>query len=176
MDSKWKLVCVSMVLAAFVGCAEETQSPVEPTAELHLVPGHHAQTFFARLSGSQEVPPVDTDGHGFAQFLLSPDETKLHFRVSTFGVENITQSHIHLAAAGANGPVVAFLFGFVAEGVTPHGLLATGTLKEEDLIPRTGFDGTMAALVERIRSGGAYVNVHTIAYPPGEVRGQIGSK
>ncbi|HET9487001.1 MAG TPA: CHRD domain-containing protein [Chryseosolibacter sp.] len=32
---------------------------------------------------------------------------------------------------------------------------------------------TFEDLVERMRTGGAYVNAHTPAYPGGEIRGQI---
>jgi hypothetical protein len=80
-----------------------------------------------------------------------------------------------LAERGVNGPVVAFLFGFVPTGETVNGTLAVGTLTGADLIPRPliGFGGTMGELIARMRAGGAYVNVHTIEYPGGEIRGQI---
>lgn len=170
------LLCASTLTAVvFVaGCTGDGSLPVEPGAELHVV--RHTlspRLFGAKLSGAEEVPPVATTGHGLAQFLLSPDGKKLHFRLSTFGVKDVTQAHIHLGERGVNGPVVAFLFGFVAEGVTVNGLLSTGTITEDDIIPRDGFDGTMSELLQRMRSGRAYVNVHTLAYPPGEVRGQI---
>jgi hypothetical protein len=31
----------------------------------------------------------------------------------------------------------------------------------------------MSALIDAIESGNAYVNVHTVAHPPGEIRGQL---
>jgi hypothetical protein len=36
------------------------------------------QTFVAKLSGSNEVPPVTSTATGMAQFQISPDANKLH--------------------------------------------------------------------------------------------------
>ncbi|MBV5349588.1 CHRD domain-containing protein [bacterium] len=45
-------------------------------------------------------------------------------------------------------------------------------LTDKDLTDE--FSGkSIGALVELIKSGKAYVNVHTDAYPDGEIRGQI---
>jgi glucose/arabinose dehydrogenase len=46
-------------------------------------------------------------------------------------------------------------------------------LNNADVIARPGFEPTIANLVERIRQGRAYVNLHTTAHPAGEVRGQL---
>ena len=87
-------------------------------------------------------------------------------------IDDVTQAHIHVGAEDGNGPVVAFLFGFVAEGVTTNGVLATGTITSDDLVgPLAGM--SLADLVAALDSGGAYVNVHTLANPGGEIRGQI---
>jgi len=59
--------------------------------------------------------------------------------------------------------------------VTQNGPLIEGTFTEADLIarPALGFGGTLAELIALMESGGVYVNVHTTAYPGGEIRGQI---
>ena len=137
---------------------------------------------------------METDGQGAALFRLrSPgllgidaandngnDGAALKFWLFVQNLEGVTQAHIHCGAPDVNGPVVAFLFGFVAEGVTvTNGLLASGAVRDADVIPRPGSEvcpggvSDFAELVEKIRSGEAYVNVHTIANPPGEIRGQI---
>lgn len=124
----------------------------------------------AELSGRNEVPPVQTGATGQARFNLS--EESIEYRLFVHNIENVTQAHIHLGSADENGPVVAFLFGFVDGGVTVDGLLATGTITADDLIGP--FEGEpLSALIEAIQSGNAYVNVHTVANPPGEIRGQI---
>ncbi len=130
-----------------------------------------AFNFGAPLSGDALVPPVVTDGAGFAAMAANGSQTELDFVVLTYGLEDVTQAHIHLGAAGENGGVAAFLFGFDAAGVTRDGVLASGTLTEADLIASTEFDGSMGQLLDRLRAGTAYVNVHTDANPPGELRG-----
>ena len=164
-------------VALLAACAEP--APVGP--ETYSAPIVEFRTsaqsthFVAPQSGDEEVPPVPTRGRGTAVFTLSADGTSLTYKLVTANVANITQSHIHLGPAGVNGPVVVFLFGLVPEGMTSTGILAEGTITEADLIPRPaiGFGGTMAELVAQLRSGGAYVNVHTLAFPGGEVRGQV---
>ena len=70
---------------------------------------------------------------------------------------------------------MAFLFGLVAQGVDFQAgdLIASGVLDDDDVIARPPFDGTLADLLRRMRQGRAYVNLHTIANPGGEVRGQV---
>lgn len=134
-------------------------------------PGHaKARTAEATLLGASEVPPVETDGKGGAVFRIK--RHAVDFKLGVTGVENVTQAHIHLGPEGANGPVVAFLFGFVDGGVTVDGLLARGTITADDLLgPLEG--ESIRALVDEMRAGNLYVNVHTVAHPAGEVRGQI---
>ncbi len=139
-----------------------------------MAPGALARptTYTTHLTGASEVPPVDTDAVGQAVLRLSRDGTELHYRLIVANIDDVTQAHIHVGAEDGNGPVVAFLFGFVAEGVTTNGVLATGTITSDDLVgPLAGM--SLADLVAALDSGGAYVNVHTLANPGGEIRGQI---
>lgn len=131
-------------------------------------------TFDTQLSGDNEVPAIASDGSGYASVTLSEDESSLDYRLYVSGLDDIVQAHIHIGAAGENGPVVAFLFGPADPPVAMvEGLLAEGTITEADLVAAPGYDATMAQLVEMIRSGDAYVNVHTTANPNGEIRGQL---
>jgi aldose sugar dehydrogenase len=140
--------------------------------------------FVASLSGAEEVPARDTPAEGEAEFRLNKDGTELTFRLRVEDIENVVAAHIHLGASGVNGPIVAQLFGPVAPGGgSAKRNLARGTLTAEDLVgPLAGMP--LSALVEALRSGNAYVNVHTddgVAppdtgpgdFPGGEIRGQI---
>jgi hypothetical protein len=142
------------------------------TAAANSPPQNHR----AQLSGDQEVPSVDTRARGQAIFQLDRSGTTLSYRLIVANIENVTMAHIHLAPAGENGPVVAWLY---PEGPPPqqidgrsNGVLATGTITDDDLVgPLAG--QTLDDLMEEIRAGRTYVNVHTAQYPAGEVRGQI---
>ena len=128
--------------------------------------------FRAQCQGGNEVPPVDSVGQCQANFKLTKDGTGLQYKLIVANTEFVTQAHIHLGPEDDNGPVVAFLFGFVPQGVTTNGVLAQGVLTDADLIgPLAGM--TLDDLIVELESGNAYVNVHTLASPPGEVRGQI---
>lgn len=130
--------------------------------------------FGAALEGRQEVPAVTTASGAGATFTFNPNGT-LSFELRATGpIVGATMAHIHLGARGQNGPVVAFLFGPVASQDFQAGdLIASGTIDDDDVGAQPGFDGTVAALVERMRQGRAYANLHTLANPGGEVRGQI---
>jgi hypothetical protein len=110
---------------------------------------------------------VETRAQGQAHFVLSKDGTTLHYKVNVANIEDVTASHIHIAEEGVNGPVAVTLFSGVPEG------RIQGTLAEGDITAADVTLGTFEELLARIRAGSAYVNVHTIENPPGEIRGQI---
>lgn len=130
------------------------------------------RTYTAMLTGAGEVPPVPTMATGEATFILSDDGLALTYRLTVSNINNITASHIHVAMAGVNGPVVVPLFiGPVKTGAFT-GVLAEGTITAANL---TGVLAglPLSALTDRIEAGGAYVNVHSVTRPGGEIRGQI---
>jgi hypothetical protein len=130
--------------------------------------------FAAALTGSQEVPPVTTDAQGWAQFTLNDDGT-LSYELRAVGpIVNATQAHIHLGARNQNGPVIVFLYGLTGgENFNAGDLIASGTLSDANVIARPGFTPSISNVVQRIIQGRAYVNLHTILNPPGEIRGQL---
>jgi hypothetical protein len=132
--------------------------------------------FVAHLSGQEEVPPADTRAQGQAVFRLSSDGLHIHYQVNVANISDITQAHIHLAGAGMNGPVVAWLYPAAPPSVLIpgrfQGVLAAGVITEANLVgPLAG--QTLGDLIERMEAGETYVNVHTLNFPAGEVRGQI---
>jgi hypothetical protein len=137
----------------------------------------HDRNFTAHLTGEAEVGAVDTRATGQAVFQLSADGTELHYRLIVANIQDVLQAHIHLAPAGENGAVVAFLYPSAppAELIPGRsaGVLQTGTITSADLIgPLAGM--TLEDLLAAMRAGDTYVNVHTTADPGGHIRGQIG--
>jgi hypothetical protein len=134
------------------------------------------RNFRAHLNSAAEVPPADTRAQGQAVFQLSKDGTELSYKLIVANIENVTMAHIHLAPAGVNGPVVAWLYPSAPPAqLIPgrsNGPLAEGTITAANLVgPLAG--QSLDALITALEEGNAYVNVHTSQFPGGEVRGQI---
>lgn len=118
------------------------------------------------LSGANEVPPVEANATGL--FSASVTANSMTFDLSAVA-DGITMAHIHLGAAGTNGPVVAFLFGPDEAG--QPAIHPTGTLTATNLIGPIA--GDWAAFAAALAAGNLYVNVHSIDHPAGVVRAQI---
>ncbi len=134
--------------------------------------------FRAHLSGDQEVPPAETNATGQAIFQLSKDGMSLSYKLIVANIENVRMAHIHLAPAGVNGGVVAWLYPSSAPPVLiegkVNGVLAEGVITEADVVGALApEDEPFKALIAAIKAGNTYVNVHTTAYGGGEIRGQI---
>ena len=126
----------------------------------------------ATLSGQQEVPPVDTQATGAAEFIpVVPNNETIDFSVNATGIEGVTAGHIHSGIQGENGPVVVTLFTFDSpqNEVSENGTIAANNLEG----PMEG--KTMPDLISSLKNSSTYVNVHTEQNPNGEIRGQISS-
>ena len=132
--------------------------------------------FSAKLKGSNEVPSVVTDTTGNAEFKVNKAETKLKYSLTIKKGDNIlgkNGAHIHCAPAGSNGVVILFLAGEFPGGLDGK-VKIEGTLTAANIVSGA-CGGTISEIVAAMKSGGAYVNVHSIDVPTGEVRGQIAS-
>ena len=125
------------------------------------------QTIFqAQLMGANEVPPRTSSGSGAAGFTL--DGNVVHFSVEVEGLGNIVACHIHVGAVGVSGPVRVPLCKAPLPNGVVNGVLVQGTFSAADVVA-ISFDDLLNAM----RNGNAYVNVHTTVYPAGEIRGQV---
>ena len=135
----------ALAALALAGCAQ-----VQGTLP-HWMPGSNAVG--VKLSGAEEVPPVQTVGSGSGSLRLAEDGT-LSGSVTTKDVPG-TAAHIHLGAKGKNGPVIVPLD------------------KKGDTYSVPAGRKLSAAQVKAWKDGELYVNVHTAKHKGGEVRGQI---
>lgn len=130
-----------------------------------------AYNFTASLKGENEATPVETKATGNIVVKVAKDESSISYKLIVANIEDVLFSHFHLAPAGVNGPVVAVLY----PGPTlpaPNGVIAEGVITAEDMVgPLAGQD--LSVLIEHIRNGGIYINVHTAANRGGELRGQL---
>jgi len=150
----------SLVFASLVSMAILTPQHLSTIAAYAQ---QQSQTFKAKLSGKDEVPPVNTQATGTAQFQLSSDGKEINYDLSTTNLQGFMMAHIHQGKSGENGqPVVPLQMG-------------KGKITSSDL------QGALAGkqisdLVDLMKNGGAYVNVHTNQNQNGEIRGQIMSR
>jgi hypothetical protein len=154
--------------------------PSHPGGEIRgqVVAGNEG--FKASLTGTGEVlspgsstTPGTSLATGRAVFWMDEHGGALHFRLEVHNITGVFASHIHLNGAGVNGPVVVFLFSSATPTGTVNGLLSQGTITGANLTgPLAGH--SLDELLTDIRSGDAYVNVHTLPnHPGGEIRGQL---
>jgi hypothetical protein len=113
-----------------------------------------AQSMKVTLTGAQEVPPVMTSASGVGSIMVGPDGS-LSGTITTTGVEG-TMAHIHEGAMGQNGPVIV-PFTKTADNVWS----AAAGAKLTD------------AQLQSLKSGNLYLNVHSAANKPGEIRAQL---
>ena len=114
------------------------------------------------------MPPV-TNAVASGNFRATLSGSSLGFTLTASGAF-MTQAHIHLGAAGTNGPVIAFLYGPNAAGT--NAITQSGTITAANFIgPMAG--KTWADFVTALNAGQLYVNIHSIANPGGEIRAQI---
>ncbi|MCB9137954.1 MAG: S8 family serine peptidase [Caldilineaceae bacterium] len=122
----------------------------------------------AVLSGENEVPAVASDAGGEFSFTYDVDQNLLEVAVSVVPTVTapleITGMHIHVGAAGENGPVVRSLE--PEDGFFP--VTITETL--DIYIPIVDLTGDE---INAMLAGNYYVNVHTVNNPDGELRGQM---
>jgi len=132
-----------------------------------------SRNFAVHLDGESEVPAVETKAQGQVIFKLSKDGLELSYKLIVANIENLFVSHIHLGAVDAVGPPVVFLYDPAPIEGRFDGVLAEGTIEAADLVgPLSG--QSLSALIDAMRAGNTYVNVHTSQNPAGEIRGQIG--
>ncbi len=126
-----------------------------------------AETFTTELSGDNAVPPIEVDASGEATVTISDDEQSVSWDISYRDLTGAPAAgHIHMGGADENGPVL-----IPFDSVTESG--STGTFAASDYAGGEGLPDDWDGVLEEIRSGNAYVNIHTEEHPGGEIRGQL---
>lgn len=161
---------VAVALAA--GVAAVSLSPLRG-AKAAAVAQDPADSFVAALRGSAEVPPVMTDTQGRFAIDFNETFTRARFELFVNDGERITQAHFHCAPRGVNGPIFIFLAGFHERGWDLTGEWIGGAVITNDNIIEPSCGTTLRQVARSMQNGQVYVNVHSIANPGGEVRGQV---
>jgi CHRD domain len=152
-----------------------------PVSAAHAVP----ITFFANLSGANEVPPVVSPGTGFATVVLDPTAQTLQVSATFSDLSSeTTMAHIHCCQPlGINAMVATmrpaftdFPLGVTSGNYPPHVFdLTMASSYNPDFI--TAHGGTVAQaeadLIAGIQNQQSYFNIHTMEHLGGEIRGQL---
>lgn len=139
------------------------------------------EDFIAALTGAAERPtPRTTPATGDATFTLTGGTT-LAWDIDMTGLTNLSAAHIHIGDANTAGGILLDL-----SGGTFTNTNISGSIDEANFqTPAPPNDNiTFDALLDLMRAGNAYVNVHTNDgnatpnegpgdFPAGEIRGQI---
>lgn len=147
---------VVSAVAALAGCTDNVGPSV-------------VERFTASLTGANERPtPVTSSATGAAEFQVFDSIPGVFFKLSVTTIDSVTAAHIHGPADStqAAGVIVNLYTGGTIGALDITGVLAQGTLP-----PPSGM--TLDSVLALMRSGKAYVNVHTRGNPGGELRGQI---
>jgi hypothetical protein len=140
-------------------------------------------TIREELTGDEEPPVVLTDGEGNFRAKIGREQVDYKLRYEDLE-GTVTQAHIHIGQPLANGGIAVWLCGTESNPGpmgTPMCPSSPGTVTDSftaadvvDTAERQGITtGEFDELVEAMRDGFTYVNVHSSLAPTGEIRGQI---
>ena len=146
---------------------------------------HARHNFLAFLSGYQEVPSVSTGADAVFQARSNAENTAFEYVLIFEGLQgNVTQAHIHFAQKAVNGPIVVWLCGTPGATAGPAGTQTCpasgtirGTITADNVLASPATQqlgaGEIGEIINAMRAGAAYVNIHTSISPGGEIRGQV---
>ena len=122
-------------------------------------------------------------GKAHLQLLLDQGSQTIQFKLTYSGLSApVTQSHIHFGKVHVAGGVMVFFCSNLTTappGVQPcpaGGGTVTGTITAANVLAVAGQNitaGDFDALTDALTSNTAYANIHTAAFPAGEIRGEI---
>lgn len=149
-----------------------------------LLPSAQAAVYTATLSGASENPANGSPGTGATTVTIDTVAHTLQVVASFSGLtSNTTASHIHCCAVPpTNAGVATTTPSFVGFplGVTSGSMNQTydmtlaGTWNPAFIVANGGTPATAeAALAAGLAAGQAYLNIHTVNFPGGELRGNL---
>ena len=138
-----KLLAISIILSTIVSCNKDEAVVPDPNV-----------IYKATLTGAQEAPTPNASTATGTATLTFNTTTKIFTLSVTHTIATPTNGHIHKAAAGVSGGVV-FPFTTFTSPIS-YTSVALDATQEADLVANL-----------------YYVNIHTAAFPGGEIRGQL---
>jgi hypothetical protein len=140
-----------------------------------LSPGVHpvnadGQELSTSLNGMQEIPSNNSSAIGLASFKVM-DNNFVWYGINLTRLDKVMEAHLHLGKIGTNGDPIVMLFNSGPTGPI-NGTLVSDKFEAADFLgPMSG--KSITDIVDKMKSGEIYVNIHTGSFPDGELRGQI---
>jgi hypothetical protein len=128
--------------------------------------GIRPDVYVALLNGANEVQAVSTTATATARVEFSRTGIRWTLTVTSALPEPAIAVHIH-------SPADSMGIGGVSMNLSPHPTTTLGLLAEGTAIAPTLATLTMDSLKAHIRTGRAYVNIHTATHPNGLIRGHL---
>jgi hypothetical protein len=148
------------------------------TSEAHIV------IYNVNLSGPAEAPPNASPGTGTGTIEFDEDLVTMKIDIVFNGLlGNVTAAHIHAATANAFTGTAGVATQLPSFAGFPHGGTSGAYIQTFDLTNASSYNpafvtasgGTVSdalnALLFAAEDGKAYLNIHTSAFPGGEIRG-----
>jgi CHRD domain len=182
------------VLVPAIGIASLLSIALMTLTTVALAGEHRAriQRAFALLEPTEEVPALSSPARGRFKATLDKTNQTIAYELSYEGLEAApTQAHIHIGQRGANGGISLFLCGNPPTvppaqfpqppACPPAPATITGVLTAANVVGPAlqGIDPTSStanefdAIIDLLRDGLTYANLHTTRFPAGEIRGQV---
>ena len=139
-----KLSAFVLLFLGFISCSKSSDPTPTPNPNI---------SFLATLNGASEVPVNPSTASGSATLIFN-STTKIFTLTVTYSGTTATAGHIHKGAVGVSGGVI-FPFSSLTSPIS-YTSVALDATQEADLLANL-----------------YYVNIHSAAYPGGEIRGQL---
>ncbi|GAB3876893.1 CHRD domain-containing protein [Hymenobacter segetis] len=140
------IIFAASALSLFTACSKKDDATPAASTTTNLT---------AAINGTQQVPANSTTAAGTFAGVYTSSNKQLTYTV-TFSGFTPSAAHIHSGAPGVNG-AVAIPFSSLTSPIT-----GTVTLTDDQ--------------ATQLLNNGMYVNMHSTAFPNGEIRGDIKKK
>lgn len=142
--------------------------------QFRLVDRAGIRRFRAGLEASQETTPVGSRGQGLARLRYLGGDDRLQVAVYFQRMSGpLTAAHLHVGPAGQAGSVVLNLTQHIVATGPRSGVILADITPVDLTGPLGAAADPFGALLAELVTEGSYLNLHTAAYPGGEIRGQV---
>lgn len=162
--------CVSETSPASPVSPATTGSPVSPVSPVSPATSPASPPTQVRAAAD-----VDTAACGRVWLWFSPSFDCVKYRIEVFGATRVVQARLAIGPAGFVGTPVAILFDAGSGGaVDVNGVLQQDAcLRNNNLLPCVQGPVNIAELYTLVREAAVYVDLVSLAYPDGVLRGQV---